>query len=275
MKNVVSIITGTLMLLIAFRCFPNVYAQTTPGKSTIEAEKLLTETPRKTTRPKRDFVRTVDFYLRDNEKLVFGKLVSENRNKITVEHREGSIIVTTTYSRREIDTRTLSIKNIPAVKYYLNLAEYFSARTWDFRNDPDDFIQAIRCCEKAKQSLVDNQKQDSDRIDQIDKKIKQLKADREIWTREVESRAKLKKLEFEATIETRLKELEDNFAASSQKVDKATAGMKNKQQELENAITAIDTAVSEQLQILENEIETNRRIIDRTSYYPRRYRYYP
>jgi hypothetical protein len=275
MKNVVFIITVTLILLIAFRCFPNVYAQTTPGKSTIEAEKLLTETPRKTTRPKRDFVRTVDFYLRDNEKLVFGKLVSENRNKITVEHREGSIIVTTTYSRREIDTRTLSIKNIPAVKYYLNLAEYFSARTWDFRNDPDDFIQAIRCCEKARQSLADNQKQDSDRIDRIDKKIKQLKADREIWTREVESRAKLKKLEFEATIETRLKELEDNFAASRQKVDKAAADMKNKQQEFENAITAIDTAVSEQLQILENEIETNRRIIDRTSYYPRRYRYYP
>jgi hypothetical protein len=279
MKNVVCIITGTLILLIAFRCFPNVYAQTAPGKSAVETKQSLPEAPRKTARPRRDFVKTVDFYLRDDEKLVFGKLVSEDKNKITVERREGSKITIATYSKREIDTRTLHIKNIPTAKYYLDLTEYFSGRTWDFRNDPDDFIQAIRCCEKAKQSYADTQSQDSDRIDQINKRIKQLKADREIWTREVESRAKLKKLEFEATIETRLKDLEDNFAASSQKIDKIMADMKQNQQKLENAIADIDTGVFERFEILENEIETNRRIIeriDRTSYYyPRRYRYYP
>lgn len=44
--------------------------------------------------------------------------------------------------------------------------------------------------------------------------MEQLQADRRVWIREIESRAKLKKLEFEATIETSIKQLEDKVAAT-------------------------------------------------------------
>jgi len=277
MKSVVITITGAFTLFIALRCFSNAYAQTARSESTTETERTITETPKGGTRPRKSFVKLADFYLRD-EKLVFGKLVSEDKNKITVERLDGSRIVVSTYSKREIDTRTLRIKTIPEARYYLELAEYFSGRTWDFRDDPDDFIQAIRCCYKAKQSVAGTQSQDSGKIDEINKEIERLQADRDVWTREVESRAKLKKLELEATIETRLKELEDNFAATSQQVDKIMTDMKDNQQKLENAIGGIDTAVSEQLEILAGEIEANRRIIDRIDrlwYHPRRYYYYP
>lgn len=275
MKHIVTIITGTFILLAAFRCFSNAYAQTMPSESNIEKEQTVFETPRKTTRPRMDFVKMVDFYLRDSEKLVFGKLVLEDRNKITVERLDESRIIVSTYSKREIDARTLRTKNIPEAKYYLELADYFSGKTWDFRDDPDDFIQAIRCWEKAKQSIAETQGQDSERIVEINKKIKRLQADRKVWVREVQSRAKLKKLEFEATIETRIKELEDKVAASSQQVDETMTDMKDNRQKLERGISEIDRVLSERLEMLEDEVETNSRIIDRIdrtlNYYPRYY----
>ena len=278
MKNIIILITGTFTLFIAFKCFSNAYGQTSRSESTLETKQTVLETPRRSTRPRVNFVKTVDFHLRDNENLVFGKLISEDRNKITIERLDQSRIIISTYSKRQINSRTLHTKNIPEARYYLDLAEYFSGRTWDFRDDPDDFIQAIRYCEKAKQSLTSAQREDSERIDQINEKIKKLQADRDIWIKEVQSRAKLKKLEFEATIETRIKELEDKVAANNQKVDKIISDMKDNQLKLENAITAIDAGVYEQLEILKDGIETNRRIIDRIdrTWYrsPQRY-YYP
>ena len=177
MKNVIIVLVGVLILLTAFRCFPNAHAQTTRSESAVAAEQPVLETAPRTTRPRVGPVKMVDFYLRDGEKLVFGKLVSEDRNKITVEHLDESRIIVSTYSKREIDTRTLNIKNTSQVKYWLDLVEYFSGRTWDFRDDPDDFIQAIRCCEKAKQAITDSGRRSSGRIEQIDRKIEQLKAD--------------------------------------------------------------------------------------------------
>ena len=48
-------------------------------------------------------------------------------------------------------------------------------------------------------------------------------APRQVWSREVESRAKLKKLELEAEIENRIKQLEDKVNASIQQIDKSIA----------------------------------------------------
>ncbi len=279
MKNIIAVSTGAFILVIAFSCcHSDLYAQTSRSLKPAETERRASETLTKSTRPRArtDFVRMANFYLRDG-KLVFGKLVSEEKNKITIERLDESRIVVSTYSKREIDSRTLQVKNIAEAAYYMELAEYFSGRTWDFRDDMDDFIQAIRCCERAKRSLAETEGPDSEKIDEINKKIEHLQADRQVWTREVESRAKLKKLEFEATIETRLKELEDKVNASSQQIDKIVTDMKDNYQKLERSISEIDQGISRQLNILEERIEANRRLIDPwgLSYpryrYPRRY----
>jgi len=276
MKNIAITITGTFALLIALKSFSNAYAQTGLSETAVKRKQSGPEITRTDTRPRTSFVKMVDFYLRD-EQLVFGKLISEAKNKITLERLEGSRIVVSTYSKREIDTRTLHTKNVAEAQYYLDLAEYFSGRTWDFRDDPDDFIQAIRCCEKARQSIATFQGQDSQKIAEIDEKITRLQADRNVWTREVESRAKLKKLELEATIEKRINELEDKFAASSQQVDQIEADIKGNKQKLERGISELDRILSGRLEILEEQVGTNSRIIDRigrTGYYYPRY-YYP
>jgi type I site-specific restriction endonuclease len=219
-----------------------------------------------------------DFHLKDG-KLLFGKLVDEDKNKITIEQLEGSKIIVSIYSKRDIDPRTLQIKTVPEYKYYIDLAEYFSGRTWDFTDDPDDFIQAIRCYEKAKLLTTGAETQDNDRIGQIDEKIKQLQSDREVWTREVESRAKLKKLEFEAEMENRLKELEAKVTASTQKVnesvdrlDKAITQIQDNQRKLEQSITVMEQETSRRLNIMAEQAEANRRLTD-PFYFAPRYRY--
>lgn len=231
-----------------------------------------------TSRARPDYVRTVDFYLRDG-KLIFGKLVSEDKNKVIVEQLNGSEIVVDTYSRRDIDTRTLQTKNVPTYRYFLDLAEYFSGRTWDFRDDPDDFILAIRCYEKAKQIMSKKTKPDTERIREIGEKIQELQADRDVWARETESRAKLKKLEFDAEFENKLKDIEEKVNESNQKVDKRVEQLdkilmelQENLQKLEQAFTMMDQDIRRQLSMLGDEVEDNRRRYD-PFYVPRRRRY--
>ncbi len=246
-------------------------SQATPGSS-VQAV---------TSRPRMSAVRTVDFHLRTGE-LIFGKVVTEDKNKITIERLEESKIVVSTYSRREIDPRTIEAKTVPEYRYYLDLADYFSGRTWDFRDDPDDFIQAIRCCEKAKAALGESATgQDSDRIAQIDEKIKTLNADRQVWETQVKSRAELKKLEFLAEAENKLKEIEDKVNASSEQVtksveqlDKAVSDIQENHRKLEGGLFGIQ----QQLNVLAERTAVNARLLDpwRWSWQPQYfYRYRP
>ena len=286
MKITGTLNTAILILVLAFCCSLNMYAQTDSnatkaGRSAIfqrilrigaQTEQQDAETSQlaKPTGPRtrQNSVRMADFYLKDG-KLIFGKLISEDKNKVIIEELSGSKIVVTAYSRREIDPRTLQTRNVPEYKYHMDLAEYFSGRTWDFRDDPDDFIQAIRCYEKAKQVVVGTSRIDTERIDQINERIKKLQADREVWAREIESRAKLKKLEFEAEIQTRLSELEDKISASSQKIDESVDRLdnvikeiKDNHQRLEQAFSMMEQDIRRQLNIMAGQIEANRRVID-------------
>ncbi len=281
MKTTGVISTVAFILVTVFSCyFSGLYAQTSQNERTAETEQRTAKTSQKTkkSRPRTSFVKTAGFYLR-NGKLIFGKLVSEDKNKITVEQLDEDRIVVSTYSKREVDTRTMHIRKVLEYKYYIELAEYFSSRTWDFKNDADDFIQAIRWYEKARQSVGENQTRGSLKIEQINISLKQLQADRQVWIRETASRAELKKLEFEAEIETRFKELEDKINANSQQVnksmeqlDKIIADMKDNRQKLEKSISEINKNMSRQLGILRDRIESNRELIAYTwRWYPRRY----
>lgn len=269
MKIIITISIVTLILILAMNYYSNVYAQADPNEKSAETIQRTYETAAGTItlRPRMSIIKTVDFHLRSGE-LVYGKLVSEDKNKITVERWEESKVVVSTYSKREIDPRTLQTKNVPEYRYYMDLADYFTARTWDFRDDPDDFIQAIRCCEKAKQLMLSTQT-DSEKIEQINEKIKDLQADRQVWEREVQSRAQLKKLEFEAEVESRLKELESKFNESSQQADQRLAvidefmgQVKDNYERLEKSISGTSQDISRRLNILTDQVEANRRLID-------------
>ena len=279
MKTIGAIITGLIILAATLSLSANVGTEAGRSEGAVKEDKTVETSSRATPlRPRMSVTRTADFYLRTGE-FIFGRLVTEDKNKITVERLEGGKIIPSTYSRREIEPRTLQTKSIPEYRYYLDLAEHFSSRTWDFKDDPDDFIQAIRCCEKAKQSVLPTQTQGSERISEIDERIKKLQADRQVWERETESRAKLKTLEFEAEMETRLKELADKIDAMSpqieqamEQLDNAVTEVKDGHQRLEQGVAAVDQDIYRRLNILTDQVEATRRLIDPVPryYYPYR-----
>jgi hypothetical protein len=207
-------------------------------------------------RPRIEMVTMADFYMRDGN-AVSGRLLSDDNTQVVIEQPVDSTLVTRSFSKRELDPRTLKTRPMPESQYYTRLGEYFAARTWDFRDDPDDFIAAIRSYEKAKQSLQTSGA-DEGKIAEIDRAIKKLEDDRDVWTREVESRAKLKKLEFEAEAENRLKQLEKQVAESSVKLnesikylDKTVSDIRNDNKRLEVTITNINKDFVQQINALQ------------------------
>jgi len=218
---------------------------------------------------KLDTVTIAEFYMRDGTP-VTGKLLSDDRNQIVIEQPLESTVAVKTFSKREVDTRTLKTRLAPEWQYYTQLGDYFAARTWDFKDDPDDFIAAIRSYEKAKQSLQDGAA-DSQKISEVDAMIQKTEKDREVWTREVESRTKLKKLEFDAEAENRLKKIEKQLAESSAKLtesikyfDKTAADVKDGQQKLEQTFTGFNKNFAGQIQNLQAQINQERALMNET-----------
>jgi hypothetical protein len=209
----------------------------------------------------------VDFYMRDGN-TVSGKLLSDDKNQLVVEEPQESTVIVRTYSKRDVDTRTVATRTMPESQYYSRLGEYFTAKTWDFKDDPDEFIQAIRCYEKAKQSL-EQSGAEPEKIAEIDKAIQKIQHDKEVWTEQVGSRAKLKKLEYDAEAENRLKQLEKQVTESSVKLnesikylDKTTADVRNDYQRLEKNLTDLNKDYVEQVRNLQAQINDNRAAIN-------------
>ena len=265
--------TMFVLLIVLVFCFSNLRSQ--PVSKQGETEQKESPTPNEVKqRPARsNFVEMTDFYLRDG-RLVFGRLLSDDKNKITVEQLDEGKMIVSTYSKKEVDTRTEHTKNIPEYQYYLELGEYFASKTWDFRDDPDDFIQAIRSYEQARRLLAEIKDPNSEKISQIDQKIKHKEADRELWIKEATSRARLKKLEYEADIEKMLKELEEKLDSINLQVNQMMAGVKNDYQKLEKTLSDMNKGISGRLEIIDERIGTDRRLIERIIF-NHHWRWYP
>jgi len=222
-------------------------------------------------KPKVELVTMVDFYLRDGN-AVSGKLLSDDKTQLVVEQPQQNTVVVKTYTKKDVDTRTVSKRTMPESQYYSHLGEYFAAQAWDFRDDPDEFIQAIRCYEKAKISL-EQSGAEPEKIAEADAALRKIKADKETWTAQVESRAKLKQLEYQAEAENRLKLLEKDIAESNAKLlesikylDKTAADIRNDYNRLEKGVTDLNKDFVEQVKNLQNQIIDNRTAINDLSY---------
>jgi hypothetical protein len=260
MKRIIFLKVTAISLLIFTVCFAVETRESNDG-NTVGVKKP---------RQRVEIVTIADFYMRDGN-TVSGKLLSDDKNQLVVEEPQESTLIVRTYSKRDVDTRTVAMRTMPESQYYSHLGEYFAAKTWDFKDDPDEFIQAIRCYEKAKQSL-EQSGADTEKTAEIDKAIQKIKHDKEVWTEQVGSRAKLKELEYKAEAENRLKQLEKQIAESNIKLnesikylDKATADVKGDYQRLEKNLTDLNKDYVEQVRNLQAQINDNRVAINTLS----------
>jgi chromosome segregation ATPase len=145
--------------------------------------------------------------------------------------------------------------------YCTKFAAHFASKAWDFKDDPDDFIQAIRLYEKAKQLLSQTPEPNPQEISEIDKKLAQVKADRQVWINEAKSRADLSKLQTEAVIDQRMNELKleivkntVELAAIRQTLDAHYKALEQRVSDLDTAFTALQ----KNLKQLTDDIKDNK-----------------
>ncbi|GEM_PF-4994502 len=154
-------------------------------------------------------VETIRFRLEEDGRIVRGRLIEREREFITVEERTRDGLQINTYPHHAIDSRSISTSVTREINHYIEQGDYFYSRTWDFDNDPDDFAIAIRSYQRA----VDLMKQDAERyagqIEDMENKIETISNERELWIEKASERAELQKLEYEATYERRVEQLDE------------------------------------------------------------------
>ncbi len=263
------IIAGT-----AFACLLSVlYAQTDQTQSSSKQTPTLAPISPKQPQSHR-IVRTKTFYLKDGT-VVMGRVISEDRNQITLEQFNQSPMVVSIYAKRQIASGTTHTQIMSELDYYKKYAALFATRAWDFRDDPDDFIQSIRLYEKAKQLLSQAPEPDPQEISEIDKKIAQVKADREIWITEAKSRVELSKLQTRAVIDQRMEELKQGISKNAHEVSAIKQTIAQNQKALNQRMSDSDETLKDLhnwLRTAINDIEENKEDIDDLDRKLRRYR---
>ena len=176
-------------------------------------------------------VKLVSFNLTSGQR-ISGKLVNEDPFEIEVAEIKGGKIPLSTYYKNDIDKKSIIYKTISELDYWRDTGKYFLQKVWDFQDDPDEFIQAIQCYEKAK-SLVEAAAGPEHRlVAELDEEIRQIKADMARWAEQVKERAELRELELLSTLDLRLQQIQEQIATNSKDIG-------NIRQELINNTTAI------------------------------------
>ena len=203
------------------------------------------------------------------------RVLEDNRNQIIVTQPLGSKIETVIYSRAEIQPDTLFQQTISEFEYWQSMAEYFSNRTWDFENDSDDFIQAIRCYENAKDIVSAIRGPEHEMTIDIAKKIEKLEQKKQQWVEKLKERTKLRQLEAQDQLADRLESIGQQINANNEMlnaVDKNIAELITHMEILDkfkDTSQKNSLALDKQIGDLIKKIDSNTREID---YMWRRYR---
>ncbi len=163
-------------------------------------------------------IRTASFEL-ENGKGVSGKILEDSKLFISLLVPNKGLMVKVKYPKSQIRYR-ITYKSYPEQEYYEVLAGNFLDQTWDFRNDPDEFIQALRCYEKAKEIVEDAFGDDHEKIAFYDNKIKNIEAQRARWFELTKNRAEQIKVEDIAEFDNRIQQLTKQLDTLTNSVDK-------------------------------------------------------
>ncbi len=189
-------------------------------------------------------VQLISFNLTGGQR-INGKLVSEDPYQIEIDEVKGSMILLSTYSKNDIDKNSIMYKTVSELDYWRDTGKYFLQKVWDFQDDPDEYMQAIRCYQKARTITEDALGTDHKLVTELDEKIDQIEKDMNKWAELAKSRSELRKLELLSTLDVRLQKIQEQINANSDDIaairqELAAAGDYN---ELRNKITSNELAI--------------------------------
>lgn len=254
--------------VITFWALAELEAQRPANSNEIEQKKMPGQ------KKKFDNVKTVSFLLKDGY-AVMGRIITEDRRQMTISELGSGKLLLANYLRSQIEPGSLSYRTMSEPAYWQTTAAYFLGKAWDFENDPDDFIQAIQCYQKAKNLVIQHRGPDHELAKQLTEQIEQVRSERELWTEEAQSRAKLKMLELESVLETRLDELRDMVTNNSEELARIR-GMLEEPQNFAKVLDEMRQNLNEKIDRSFKEIEVNREEIRYLRYkHGPRYRVWP
>ncbi len=177
-------------------------------------------------RPAMETVRIISFRLKDG-RTVSGRVTSDDRAQVTVSEPVAGTFATTSYSRLDIEPRSIAYQSLSEFQYWLNMGQHFDGRTWDFMDDAEEFAQALRCYQTARDLAAASTGSEGPVARDVELRIGKLLESRKRWIEDAEPRAKMAELEFKITLSTRLDEMSARLASlqnSVEQMEKARSG---------------------------------------------------
>jgi hypothetical protein len=189
-------------------------------------------------------VQLISFNLTGGQR-INGKLVSEDPYQIEIDQVKGSRILLSTYSKNDIDKTSIIYRTVSELDYWRDTGKYFLQKVWDFQDDPDEYMQAIRCYQKAKAITEDALGSDHKLVTELDEKIDEIEKDMDKWAGQAKSRLEMRNLEVLSTLDVRLQKFQEQISANSDDIaairqELAAAGDYN---ELRNKIAGNELAI--------------------------------
>jgi hypothetical protein len=224
--------------ILATLALPVVSADIAPA-----AKPLATDANAPVRKPAAEMVRMVSFRLKDG-RTVSGRVMNDDRTQVTVSEPSAGVLVSGSYSRLDMEPRSINYQTVSEYQYWLNTGQYFEARTWDFKDDADEFAQALRCYQTAGDIAAAAMGKDSTAAQEAQARIRKLLDSRQRWIEDVTPRARMAELEFKSTLATRLQELSQSISALQTGVDQLKLSATANEQKLADYQRTVDEKLS-------------------------------
>jgi len=169
-------------------------------------------------RPATEMVRVISFKLKDG-RAASGKIISDDRSQVTIAEIAGGKILAVSYSRVDMEPRSISYQSVSEYQYWMSTGQYFESHTWDWQDDADEFAQALRCYESARDLATQAMGKDSAAAQDADARIGKILESRERWIETAKPRAQMAELELKSTLAQRLDNIGKSLTSLQASVD--------------------------------------------------------
>jgi hypothetical protein len=220
--------------------------------------------PRK---PAAEMVRTVSFKLKDGRS-VAGRIVSDDRGQVTVAELIAGKILPTSYSRQDMEPRSINYQTVSEYQYWMNSGQFFESHTWDWQDDADEFAQALRCYQTAQDLATAGMGKDSTAAQDADERVKKVLDSRQRWIETARPRAEMAELELKSTLAQRLDNINKSLITLQSNVDVLNqsranndAAMAAYQRDINTRLDRMSDDIRRYYDAIRNTVYTNQGVI--------------
>jgi hypothetical protein len=159
-------------------------------------------------------------------------------------------ILPSSYSRLDMEPRSINYQTVSEYQYWMNTGQYFESRTWDWQDDADEFAQALRCYQTAQDLATAGMGAGSTAAQDADERVRKVLESRQKWIETAKPRAEMAELELKSTLAQRLDNINKSLLALQSNVD----GLNQSRANYETSLAAYQRDVNARLDRMSEDI---------------------